>query len=206
VTRPAACLALLLACAAPARAGIVSFDFTGSAFSTGSPVAGRFTYDTSAPDLLPPDPHHARYRSTGVFEATYTPPDPLGQTFTIRSRDAFYIDVYDDYSGPAGALHDTFRIEALTPELIEGGRRSLLLPTAIFDLTDSTDAALPGVGLPTSLDLAAFDTREGGLAGLLPYGYTVTSMTTTPEPSTLTLLGLGGVAIAARGLRRRLTH
>jgi hypothetical protein len=56
-------------------------------------------------------------------------------------------------------------------------------------------------GLPTSLDISTFNTRNG--TTLLPNGagnltYTITSITAVPEPTTAALLGLGLIAMGIR--------
>jgi PEP-CTERM motif len=47
-----------------------------------------------------------------------------------------------------------------------------------------------------------FETDNGGLSGTLTYTFTPT-VTTVPEPSSLTLLGIGGVGLVGYGWRKR---
>jgi PEP-CTERM motif len=210
-----AALAIIWLSALTAEASVVTINFTGtitaindpSGFISGSNVgdsfSGSLVYDTSAPIAVP-----------GANPAEYdylpgsTPPyaSPLGISITVGSHtfDPHYpgvmqIHVQNDLTG--STYPDAFVAVASTQV---GTSASL----AVFGLADTTGTALSSTDLPTSLDFSKFDASEFQLTsptgGPDIFDGIINGVgAPVPEPASVTLLGIGALAMGAFVLRRR---
>ncbi len=74
-------------------------------------------------------------------------------------------------------------------------------------LQDSTETVFSDTSLPLSLNLSSFDNAGGsifsadGSSNFYSIGFSIDTLTLVPEPATMTLLALGGLALLGR--RRR---
>ncbi|WP_165251310.1 PEP-CTERM sorting domain-containing protein [Paludisphaera soli] len=205
-----------------AQAGLVTVGFTGTVTSipdptgvfAGAAVGDTFTgtvvYDTTAA-IGTPGSNPAQYLDTGAS----TPPfaSPLGISFTLNgvTIDARYTGgmlatIQNDLaSNPA--YPDAFLAQASAASPGAGA----LNPTIDLILVDSTGTALGSTDLPTSLDASWFTDGQlrfsnntvGNVFDIFT-GTIDTTAVAVPEPSSLALLGLGGLAALGLARRRRL--
>jgi hypothetical protein len=214
-------LVVSLVIVAPASATILTVEVTGVVdyFNTeggfaldgsvglGSSMAGTTIYDTEAPNLLPPG-DNAQYAiisismTIGNYTFTHDPMSvdpPLFRVFTV---DPVYVA-----SSNALRFDGTVYIDSSpkTYDDITWGWTYLEL----FNLWTNSSEYIPTVELPdldTWPELSVFDERKVFNASFYDesnrnfqiYGE-ITSLTPTPEPCTLLLLALGGLAL----LRKR---
>ena len=185
-----------------ARGGLVTWEFSGvitrvvdsenvlgGAIAVGDPFSGQFTFESSTPDSLPFLPDSGRYENavTSVFGSigndlfsTYV--DPIN-----------YIAVVDDDRS------EIYHVVAPVSLLDQPMEFHLLL-------LGSDGTALDSDALPLHPpEIEQFDVRKiliGDGLQILPGIVDITGeiIALTPEPSTLTLLGMG---LAATTLRRR---
>ena len=152
------------------------------------PFDGWFTY-SSVPDQSS-DPVYGSYGQDASISVT------LG-TQIISYIDDYVIIVVsnNDYTGADSFLH-----------VVDATQGDFSFTYYGVDLTDSTGMVFNNDDLPMSFDLAQFDSSMLVIAGYkLPnwdwfyVGGEITNMTLIPEPATLLLLGLGGLAL----LRKR---
>lgn len=127
--------------------------------------------------------------------------NPLGFTFGSSSLPTGEVNVVNDWGV---STTDQFQalsgfVAALGPALPVSGET----PTNFgFAVHDPTAAVFSGDALPTSLDLADFDTTNTNLSyAILNFDngqqarFTVTSMVFVPEPATVFLLACGLIAL-----------
>lgn len=188
------------AVAAPARAGIVTWEFGGEidqvrdtsgifggALTVGSPFSGSFTFDTSTPDTNP---------DSGVSSFENPLQDLSGQIGGFGfSGPIFGVSSFEITDGAAGS-DDIFSLSSSV--FLNGEGLNFLLT-----LIDSTGTAFSDDTLPTvPPDLSLFDSATIHLlrqTGDLAIDGTISFL--VPEPGTLCLLAVGAVAILRR--RRR---
>jgi hypothetical protein len=209
-----AAMSLAWISALTAQAGLVTVNFSGTitsiddpkGFISGSKVgdsfSGKLVYDDTA-KIAVPGANPAEYD----YLTSTTPPfaSPLGLTFTVGSHtfDPHYpgvmqIHVQNDLA--SSKFPDAFVAVAS----VGLGTGTTL---AAFGVADTTGTALSSTDLPTSLDLSKFNNGEFNLvgsAGTNIFAGTINvGAASVPEPASVTLLGLGVVAIGGWILRRR---
>ncbi len=191
---------LLSLWAAPASAESVAFEFTGEVVSinpsfasivtVGSPAAGRFTYDTEAPDTNP-DPTIGAY-SDATLEFT------VGLYSYAHSINAS-IQIYND------PTFDSFQVRGSTAGADPIGGLALAQVNLSIggDPTLFASDALPSA--PPALDLPGLDQSELVL-GVVPPGSGVTyqyaMLLTLPEPGPTAAALTACTAVAGLGRAR----
>jgi MYXO-CTERM domain-containing protein len=193
-------LVALVAYAVPVSAELVSFDFVvqltsvedsqnvmQGALAVGDEVTGQFTLDTSSPDLsgLP---------TLGFYR------EPL----VSLTGDVGGVPI----AGPGPEISETYvRIPTSGPYGFEVFEDPTFLGTRAdfrFWLGDSTRSWTEGDVLPTEpfpyFDFSLFQLAAQAPGGFVRLEGVVTSF--TPEPATVTLVGLGALALLGRVRRR----
>jgi len=161
----------------------------------GAEFSGNYSYDPDgAIDSVPGDPTVGAYDLDGELVAH------VGDMY-FAATDVF-APVYNDYVAGSDIV-DQF---AITAQTLTSG--NLPLKWMKISITDRTGTAFSSDALPTTLDLSDFpelkafeiyaDEYDTQLFGHL------TSLTLVPEPATLTLLVLGGLAVLRRRTGTRL--
>ena len=166
------------------------YDRFNASVYVGAEFSGNYTYDPDvAVDSNPGDPKLGAYNLAGELAA-----DVGDMHFAAKD---IYAPVRNDYLAGSVTL-DQFMILAQT--LTSG---SLPFNRMSITIADNTATVFSSDALPTTLDLAdfpyvkRFEIYADGVETHL-YG-NLTSLTLTPEPATLSLLAIGGLA----ALRRR---
>jgi hypothetical protein len=177
----------------------------------GDTITGTYTYDTSIPDAYP-NPSAARYEY-------YAPPSGISVQaggFVSRSNPDntyFFVEIEDDAHLVAGT-RDTFS-SASENNLPFGS--DVFVDKILLDFEDYSGHALSNDALPTvapiltdwplaKIEMGGYDPEHG--RRLFTFEGNITSASLIPEPATLGVLGLGGVALlrngrSVRGQRRR---
>jgi hypothetical protein len=198
---------LALALAAPAGADTITVSFTGtiigippelaSGFTAFDPVSGSFQFDSATADTVA-NPAVGFYPGPTNFSFTfgsYTATSPGGEP-------SHFIRVDDNL-----ALSITIDLYGVETRNVTGGAFGFFQPTRLtFIMSDSTATAFASDALPTSLDLADFDTASANIVfqnngDLIQVVARVTTLRVVPEPEALALVTFAGIALAA--LRRR---
>jgi hypothetical protein len=197
----AACFFLLLG---GANASTITVNFTGTVtqvpidevfgdISFGEQIQGSFSFDPSAPDLIPGDPSVGSY----AFGA------PFGMTASIGAHE------FDAFGGMSIGILNSF-VDQLTV-LATNGAGDLTLELFMQDDTgrvftnDHLPLAPPPEGSFAQKDFhldAFFDDEEIQVDG--QFGAAPT--TEVPEPSTAILFLAASMALLALARRRRLLH
>jgi hypothetical protein len=197
----------------PARAAPLTYSFTGTVdsvdvglggtFSVGQALTGSYTFESTTAA-------RAGSNSTfAVFDALTAISFSVGG-YSASSSGAPEIQVDNN---PGGGNHDRYAIvsrasDGLTGPAVAGNA----LDSFSFRMDDSTDTVFTdALVLPTSLNFSSFDSTQFFIFFTDPTGSplivsgTLGSLTpaATPEPSTLTLLGIGIAGTAGYGWRRR---
>lgn len=175
----------------------------GAAFSLGEQMVGTLTYDTSSPDLVgsPTFGFYDAITSYQVaFEGGYSASDD-GSDVQIDINPAVpYSFAAESSLSPIGPSVAGLQLEEMWLELI-----------------DDSQTVFGSDALPTNLDLNDFNLRvfrlffEGNQNRTKTHGkkraqviVIVDTLTVVPEPGSVMLLGLGGLALAlSYGARRR---
>jgi hypothetical protein len=179
--------------------------------NVGDTITGTYTYDTSIPDANP-HPSGARYEY-------YAPPSGISVQaggFVSRSNPDntyFFVEIEDDAHLVAGT-RDTFS-SASENNLPFGS--DVFVDEIFLDFEDYSAHALSSDSLPTDApDIAVWSLAQVHITGNNPQNERIffhvtgdlTSTLLIPEPATLGLLGLGGLALlrnrrSFRGQRKR---
>jgi hypothetical protein len=198
--RPLAVAAILFSAATTARAEFIDVTFAGIEKFTGQPMSGSFSYDTSvAPSITSAiDNHYPENMTFSLVEGGVT---------VLKS--SFFLDVFVD-AGAAPNLFDEFRLIFVRPTYIVNG---VVYPYmggfVMFILRDDSATVFPNKDLPTSLSLRSFDmayvTIPPPPGSDVPLSFTITSLATvvTPEPASVTSLGIAILIVGAAHSRRR---
>ncbi|HSQ56135.1 MAG TPA: hypothetical protein VLM40_10375 [Gemmata sp.] len=210
---------LVLAAPAPARAGFVTFTFTGSVtnvdsalagnFTPGDTLSGSFTIDTSVAALS------GSTSTAAVFNAL-TNVDLAVGAFTASSSGAPAVHMANN--DPATNV-DRFAVASLAADgLAGGGVSGISIQMFGFLLEDQDQTAFSNaLVLPHGLDLADFETRKfmlrfttsrlGETATLSGTIDTLGPGNAVPAPPSLVLASVGGLAcLGLRGWRRALPN
>jgi len=213
-------LGAILAISNPATATIINIEVTGTVDSietagflldgsvgNGTTLTGFFTYDTETPDQEPSEYNGLYY----IISVSMT----IGNyTFTdnpLSSEDArFLVTTVDPgYSvGSSESFFDGIIIENTVPKTYNDIIWSYT-SLGIMNLSTSSNEYILSDALPdldSFPDLSVFDVgREFGVRFYDESGYKyfrisgeVTSLNAIPEPGTVFLLGLGGLALIRR--------
>jgi hypothetical protein len=199
-----------VAWSAPSRADLITFAFTGTAdlvdpalagsFSAGQSLTGTYTFDSTTVARAGSDSTFA------VFDALTHLNFTLG-TYSATSTGAPEIQVDNN---PPPPDDDRYSILARASDGLTGPAVSgLALDSFGFRLDDSTNSVFNNaLVLPTSLNLADFDNRQFFLfftdgTSSVDVSGTITSLRAVPEPSSLTLAGVGGLSGLGLWWRRR---
>jgi len=193
-------VALVALTSGPASGAIVTFNFTGhvvvssdpSLYALGQTFSGSLSYDTATP-ISAAGPGVATYDSTAGT--------PISIAVSIGA-DSF-IDTIGDPAGSESAfiqiLNDPFdQFFAFTST----GPRTMSVV-----LGDASATAFDSVELPTSLDLASFQTaREFNFFDddvFFQGEFDSFNEAAVPEPASLAIWGLGALGCAVAAARRR---
>ncbi len=204
-------VALLAIPATAARAGLVTYQFTGTVtqgsspllhIQTGDSLVGTFTLDTSVPNT-----------STSPGQGFYLQNEALVLRFSgVTLRADQFVSVVTD-NGPPGFDTDQFHVGAA--DFVAAGGPPLSHGEVVnsFDLIDSTATVFSSVALPTSLDLSRFDHQRGLLVvrnGIVPESLVHYSIDTienissaVPEPGGLELVAAAAAGLTLRAWRKR---
>ena len=169
------------------------FDRFNASVVDGAQFSGNYTYDPDVAIDSNPDPTLGAYSLGGELVAD------IGDMHFAATD--IYAPVRNDYTA-GSIIIDSFMILAQT---LTSGNLPLFNRMSIT-ISDDTATAFSSDALPTTLDLAdfpyvnSFEIYADGVATHL-YG-DLTSLTLTPEPATLSLLALGGLAMLRRRRRR----
>jgi hypothetical protein len=195
---------LLMAISRAATATVVTFGFSGYidlvhdtqglvdyTVHVGDPFSGNVTFDASVSDRNP-DPRYGFYtRPITSFSAT------VGEVMAIGAGHSNRIFVGNDWPVPPGSdvVHDFLHVFAIPHQFLEEVPAYARLELEDFNATVFQSDSLPVSPPPLSeFELATF-TIADDINSLRIRGI-VTSL--TPEPSTLPLLAVGGVALFRR--------
>lgn len=188
--------------AEPAVAEIVRHNFTGTVTyvsgapfglppNPGDPVTGSITYDTSLPPAW-----------SGAEAAGYIQQPPSGMSVvisgvTIQSQDYASFQVING-SG-------FYNLNGFFTPISVGGVLQENWSSILFSLSEVNQSAFVGTALPPSLNGASFSQRHGSVLDAESFGsldFSIDAIETPPssipEPATIALLGLGGLAAARR--------
>jgi hypothetical protein len=189
--------ALLLALSTPAAAATITVSFTATIDEVGSEVASAFTLGDTINGSIQIDgatPDSAADASIGFYSGAI---DDLSFSFGsyLASASVGQVNV-------ANAAIDTF--VATTSNATGASVGGLALVNATLNLVDSDGSALSTDAIPLSLLLSDFGTArasiffEGGTPSRRVGGNLSSLTLSVPEPGALALLGLIGLARAAR--------
>jgi hypothetical protein len=150
---------LFLSLATPARAGLVTFQFSGvienstsKLVNVGDSFSGTFTYDTDAPNqaLSPPSPIPP---VIGIYDFNLPQSSSVGMTHNVgplsySTHSLLAVTVTNDSPllGDSLDVASDGQIGPFVPARVSGG---------VF-LADLTGSALSSIQPPSTLDLAAF--------------------------------------------------
>jgi hypothetical protein len=198
---PLSAAALLLLLVSPAGAATITVGFTGTItfvpmqiasgpFEVGDPITGSFQIDSATPDgeAAPTEGSYEGAVSNLSFSFGGYSGTGAGEN-ELHMRDG------------SGVQVDNFFVQSEV-----GGSDVAGFPAFhfLFDLGDTANTVFSSDGIPASLDLADFEIRNlilGFIDGNSVYNVsgTISSLTyDVPEPGALALLGLAGLALAAR--------
>jgi len=215
-------LGVSLAIVAPASATIITVEVEGvvdsvsvggrfaldGSVSVGSTMAGTFVYDTEAPNLLPFG-DNGQYAiisismHIGNYTFTHNPASSEPPLFTVYTVDPVYIVKSNAprFDGTIYVDGSPKTFDDITWEEPYGG-------VELMDVWTSSDGIITSTELPTSFpDISVFDLRREFWTGLgepstVPNGggFLIEGELTylVPEPATVLLLGLGGLALLKR--------
>jgi hypothetical protein len=168
-----------------------------SDLSIGDPISASFSYDPDTADSQA-DPGWGRYSgAVSQVSGTYG----SGFTFGSSSLPTGEVNVTNDWGA---STIDQFQalsgfVAGLGPALPVSGEAPVFFGFAVHD---PTAAVFSSDALPTSLDLADFDTANTNLSYVAlnfdngqQARFTVTSMVFVPEPATVLLLAGGLMAL-----------
>lgn len=198
-----ASLLLVVLAATTAEAVVVSCHATGTVDSAsnlpgiGSTFDAWLSYDTGAAVTFGDGINYAEYNGISPFIVS------SGSFSHVSNGGVPSVFVAKNLGGDQFEFSNT----DLSPILTTAPATSV---DAYIMMTDSSQTALSDVTPPAVLDASRFDSKTIGVSGvdgdhneLWSMSGTITNITFSPEPSTLTLLGLGAISLAGYAWRRR---